>query len=82
MPENNGFLILPGSGGDVLVYKDGIIFATFHGVKPSSDEPRNAAELLARICEREAELREAYRKWQQLSSGAAVYNLLSDILEM
>ena len=45
MPDSNGFMILPGSGGDRIVYKDGIIVATFHGVKAGSDEPEKFAKL-------------------------------------
>ena len=46
MADNNGFMILPGSGGDRIVYKDGIIVATFHGVKAGSDEPEMYARAL------------------------------------
>lgn len=49
MPENNGFLILPGDYGDVLIYKDGIIVATFHGVKLGSDEPQRMAEFFVKF---------------------------------
>lgn len=74
---------IPGSGQEWLVLDEqDYIKATFHGLKAGSDEPQKMAELFARICQRETELREAYRRWQNLSSGAAVYNLLSDILEM
>lgn len=64
MPENNGFLILPGSGGDYIVYYDGIIVATFHGVKMGSDEPRKMAELFTESSGLISDIVAAYHQMQ------------------
>ena len=64
MADENGFLILPGSGGDYIVYNSGIIVATFHGVKLSSDEPRKMAELFIESSGLISDIVSAYHQMQ------------------
>jgi len=81
MADNNGFTILPGSGGDRIVYKDGIIVATFHGVKAGSDEPQDMAEAFVAFWQRMPNLQQSYYQMQSGFNVNAGNQFVIDFME-